>query len=161
MKKENMAGIYRLNSNILMSFEEDIKKLIRETIMYNFPKVQIDDHYLNYIIEDISKYLINGTAVIYVGMDNGNIQGWIWCHEIFRFNERRLHIAYFSVFERYRNVGLGRKLIRAAEDYARENKYCGLDLLVTKNNVTAVDFYFNNNFTVERYLLKKEINYDR
>ena len=45
-----------------------------------------------------------------------------------------------------------------AERYAKKSNYDGIDLFVTENNITAVNFYQKNGYQIERYLLKKDIH---
>ena len=57
-----------------------------------------------------------------------------------------------------RNQGIGSLLMEEAERYAKKSNYDGIDLFVTENNITAVNFYQKNGYQIERYLLKKDIH---
>ncbi|MDD6400230.1 MAG: GNAT family N-acetyltransferase [Lachnospiraceae bacterium] len=149
--------IVRLDINRFESIKAEIKGLIKESMVFSFPKYKISPNYYDDRLSCLETYIKDRSAIIYVALDEDKIIGWIWCHEIYRFDKKRLHVSNFAVNSNSRNKGVGNMLIAEAEKYAQDNGYSGLDLLVTKDNKSAVSFYFNHGYEVERYLLKKEL----
>lgn len=157
MKREKTMEIVRISSVQFEQFRDSIEELIKETLVFNFPNAVIDKEYYANTLDSVSKYLEDGSAIVYIALNMGKVQGWIWCHAIQRFDKKRLHIANFAVCKDSRKSGIGHKLIDEAEKYAANNYYDGLDLLVTRDNVSAVSFYEKHGYEIERYLLCKEI----
>ena len=150
--------IIRINEIYFKNIKESIRKLIEETLIYNFPDSVVEDSYYVEKLSGLERYLRDGSAIVYIAVEDEKILGWIWCHPIQRFDKLRLHIASFAVVPFSRKTGIGHLLIENAEKYAVDNGFDGLDLLVTKDNTSAVSFYKKNGYEVERYLLHKELS---
>ena len=149
--------IFRINKAHFDKTKNEIRALIQETMIYNFPNTVIEDTYYEDILSKLGNYIVDGSAVVFLAVEEQAVLGWIWCHSIQRLNEKRLHVANFAVSKASRKKGVGSLLIKAAEKFAKENIYCALDLLVTRDNISAVSFYQSHGYEVERYLLRKEI----
>lgn len=150
--------IIRLESSHFEQFKNPIKSLMRDAMNCSFPKAMIEERSYEDKLSELRKYIMDGSAIVYLAINKADVLGWIWCHPIQRVNERRLHIASFAVSENSRNKGVGTLLMKEAECYAKENDYISLDLLVTKDNLSALSFYKKHNYETERYLLKKIIH---
>ena len=149
--------VCRLSAEMLLEAKADVIALIRETMRYNFPSSMIEDGYYEQTVQSLAQYLEQDKAVVFAAYEDGALQGWIWCHEIDRMGSKRLHIASFAVKEGTRKKGVGQQLMQQAQDYARDNGYAALDLLVTASNATAVGFYEKQGFQTERLLLRKDL----
>lgn len=147
--------IERLDIRQYDAVQSGLKGLIQDTMLCNFPDAVIDDAYYPDTLCKIRHYLEDGSAVIYAAMDEDRLCGWIWCHEICRFDEKRLHIAHLAVEKQCRKQGIGRLLIQRVEAYALENGYSGLELFVTRSNKSAVRFYEKQGYEVDRLFLRK------
>lgn len=62
------------------------------------------------------------------------------------------------VDKEYRRFGLGTKLINKALEYARQKKIKKIDLYVTADNSSAVEFYKNKGFEIERYMMSIDVD---
>jgi len=83
-----------------------------------------------------------------------------------QFNSSQIaQIRYMGVDTNYQNLGIGKKLIIAAEDIAKENKIATIILHAREN---AIPFYLSCNYkiveksylmwnTIQHYLMSKEI----
>jgi len=52
---------------------------------------------------------------------------------------------------------LGSNLLRCVERYAEKENVEEIELLVTKDNKDAVEFYFNRDFYIERFVMRKKV----
>lgn len=149
--------ITRIDEHQLAGWQEQIEALLESSVRINFPAFSAGEGYGKSKCEALVSYLKDGSAVVYIAHEGSTLLGWIWCHPISRFDKTRLHVAEFAVSGTSRRQGIGGLLLRAAEEYALANGYEEIDLLVTADNAAAVGFYENAAFTVERYLMKKEL----
>lgn len=135
----------------------EMEALLKETVIHNFFEYLPPQEYYKNTIENLYQYLAEEKAIVFLAIINEELSGWIWCHEIYRFEKRRLHIASFAVKENSRNNGIGENLFSTVEKYAKEHEIKGIDLMVTKSNKQAVRFYNKHGFETERFLMKKGI----
>ena len=73
-----------------------------------------------------------------------------------------IYLDDFIVTETYRNMGIGTKLIRSAEAYARKNRIETVLLHVEKTNIPAMNLYDRLGYSIyrddrNRFLMKKDI----
>lgn len=149
--------IQRIDTRDFNIWSRQIAELFNESVKINFEGFPIEDNYGDNKCDDVASYLKQGTAVTYIAYDGNKLMGWIWCHAINRMGKKRLHIAEIAVSSRYRKQGIGNALLKFAEDYAKENHYEAIELLVTAKNTDAVNFYNKSQYTTERFLMKKEL----
>ena len=147
--------IIRIDVNNFNVWRSQISGLFQESVKINFPDSFIDNCYGNHKCEEVFSYLKNGSAVVFAAVEQNNLKGWIWCHQIVRMNIKRFHIAEIAVNSDCHNLGIGSELLNSAEIYARKQGITEMDLLVTATNVGAVKFYENASFVPERFLMKK------
>ena len=71
---------------------------------------------------------------------------------------RRVYLHYLAVQARHQNRGIGGRLLRAVEEWAREK---GAELLLTdtnlRSNVGAVEFYEKHGFQKQAVILRKTL----
>lgn len=67
-----------------------------------------------------------------------------------RTSNDELFISNIAVFEEYRGKGIGKSLLKKAEDKARENDLKKLSLYVETDNLNAIGFYENFGFTSKK-----------
>lgn len=71
---------------------------------------------------------------------------------------RRVYLGYLAVQAEHRGSGIGRRLLAAVEDWARQK---GAELLITdtnlRSNVGAVEFYESNGFERQAVILRKRL----
>ncbi|MDD3138962.1 MAG: GNAT family N-acetyltransferase [Lachnospiraceae bacterium] len=150
-----MTSTENLSADRVDKYKSDIIQLIKETMIYNFPDSIIPEEYYSETIDSLLVHMKNGNAVVFAVFENDVLLGWMWCHPIDRFGSKRIHIASFAVKDDARKKGVGHKLIDAVEEYSSQQGYDGIDLLVTRENITAVKFYEKHGFEVERYMMRK------
>lgn len=99
----------------------------------------------NKIIANMELYLKDKSAIIICPYVENKIVGFIWGYHI---SKDIIHINYFSVLNKYRNNGIGTKLIKKM---IFDNKNSKIELLVNKDNTKAIKFYLKNGFVKENY----------
>ena len=149
--------IIRMNNETFAVWRGHIEKLFNTSVRINFPNAGAGESYGRKKCEDVARYLQDGTAVVFAAVDGKQLAGWVWCHEIHRLDEKRVHIAEIAVDDNWHRQGIGSQLLERVERYAKENGYQAIDLLVTASNMGAVKFYEKARFESERYLMKKTI----
>lgn len=97
------------------------------------------------IVENMQKYVSNGSANVYAYFLEDQIVGFVWGYEI---SNKTIHINYFCVVEQFRNKNIGSKLL---ETFTENFKGFKFELLVEKNNVKAINFYKKNGFSLTEY----------
>ena len=152
-----MLKISRLSLATYREWESDIKTIISDSLIINFPEEYINTNIIEDRCNSVIYYLKNKSAVIFIATEEEEFYGWVWCHLINRLSETRLHIAEIATKEPYRGSGVGKRLIECVEEYAVQNKIKCIDLLVTASNERALQFYKRQEFGVERLILKKEL----
>lgn len=149
--------IVRLYSDSFNEYRNDICRMLKESSQFSFPDVSFDDTYYVDRLNRIENYVHESSAIIFLALIDNQVVGWLWCHEIIRIKEKRIHIANITVDQQYRKHGIGQALLSMAEEYALDNEYLGIDLLVTATNKSAIDFYSHHGYETERLQLKKNL----
>ena len=153
--------IQRVRADNFALWRDQIAELFNESAKINFSDFIFSDSYGHDKCNEVSAFLEDGSAIVFVAAEQDILKGWVWCHRFNRLGRTRLHIAEIAVFEQYRKHGIGNALLKKVEDYAKDNSYCEIELFVTADNTSAVTFYKNASYLAERYLMKKEIERDK
>jgi ribosomal protein S18 acetylase RimI-like enzyme len=93
--------------------------------------------------EDITVSLLNTKEIVMAALYNEDMLGFI-CGNISRsMCHKTAHgeIGELFVSERYRKLGIGRKLIEAMELYFKQNDISIVTLYTSNNNLIAQQFY--------------------
>lgn len=152
--------IVRITSENFVQWRNQISEIITDSAKINFPNSIITDDYGKLKCDDISVYLKDGSAVIFVAAENEELKGWVWCHRIVRLSTSRLHIAEIAISRNCRNHGIGSMLLGVVETHAKKIGLTEIDLLVTASNAEALSFYDKAGFLTERLQLKKTIGFE-
>lgn len=75
------------------------------------------------------------------------------------------YIHFFYIFDKYRSFGIGKKLIGGCEKFASNNGMREIQLRCHKDNIKALNFYFQNGFRIKevdarmqaQYILEKNL----
>lgn len=150
-----MIYVEMLPVDRVSEYKIEIIELIKETLISNFPNNIVPTNYYEDTFESLLNHVNDGNAFVFAAFENEEILGWMWCHPINRFDSKRMHIANFAVKQEFQKRGIGHMLMEFVEKYTFHNNFDSLDLLVTKENISAVKFYEKHDFEVERYLMRK------
>ncbi len=149
--------ITRLNHESFSLWRNQIEKLFNSSVRINFPYAEPDDSYGRDKCKEVAGFLEDGSAIVFAAVEGNELAGWVWCHQIHRLKGKRIHIAEIAVADKWHRQGVGSRLLDKVEQYAMENGYNEIDLLVTASNQSAFKFYQKANYQPERYLMMKTV----
>ncbi len=136
---------------------EDLVNLEFENEQIHFPNKIIDIENTKQIIKPIKEYIKENKAYVFLCKENNEIIGYIWCYPRMFFDEKRVYINSLIVKSEYREKGIGKKLIRKAEEKAKELGCDAIYLSAATFNERAIEFYTRNNYNSERVQLVKNL----
>ena len=149
--------VIRVSHDDFSLWKDQIGILLNCSVQKNFPDAEVDESYGKNKCDEVDHYLIDGSAIVFAAVEGETLAGWVWCHKINRPEGLRIHIAEIAVADKWYRQGIGSLLLEKVEDYAIENGYRVIDLLVTAGNTSAVNFYKKANYKPERFLMKKKL----
>ena len=91
----------------------------------------------------IRKMITNNESIIFIASKNKNIVGFVQLYETFdSLNLSKKLVLYdLYVLERYRKLGIGRKLMNKSKDFAVSNNFPRIELSTSINNYSAQKLY--------------------
>lgn len=152
MKEGMIMEIRLLCDKDFIIYKNSIANLLEQNYRISFPKIDFESNYFYEKTLKMFDYYKQDKARIFLCID-GTLCGFVWICENFYMNEKRLHINELVVDEKYRNLGIGTKLINKVFEFAKQNKISKVDLYVTADNCNAVEFYKRKGFEIERYMM--------
>ena len=91
----------------------------------------------------IHKMIENNEYIIFIGTENENIIAFVQLYETFdSLNLNKKLVLYdLYVLEKYRKLGIGRKLMNKSKDFAINNNFPRIELSTSINNYSAQKLY--------------------
>ncbi len=136
-----IASIYRSDNPLVKNLIKG--KMDRPEILYRFGGVWMHQYSCAEHIKLFREY----GGEIFVAELNGRVIGHI---EVIIDKDRKhgeyAYISVLMVHRNYRRKGIGRKLIKAAEKYARENK---MDIILVAAEEQSIEFYKKVGFRID------------
>ncbi|MHB1485115.1 MAG: GNAT family N-acetyltransferase [Saccharofermentanales bacterium] len=122
---------------------KDIYLLNKESLGYDFPEDQTR--------EQLQTILDIPTDKIYVAEVDRKVVGYIQlsAYEC-TYSESLKNILALVVSEEFRKMGIGRKLLQAAEEWAKESGSKGIRLVSSSYRTGAHQFYLNCGYTMRK-----------
>lgn len=121
-----------------------IKELNRDALGYDYPVDKTE--------RNLRLLLLKSSEKIYVAESGGFVLGYIHATDYeSTYHEGLKNIMALAVDEKYRGLGVGRKLLLAAEDWARSQGNSGVRLISSFPRTEAHKFYLRCG-----YMLRKE-----
>lgn len=135
--------------------EKRIRELFIEMLRTIYHTEDVEGYESGYL----DKYWSDSEDRIYVAADS-SVEAFLSV-EVYREPETYIYLDDFCVAEQYRGNGIGTRLIREAEAYAKEIGIRSIVFHVEKSNLSALRLYERLGYTVHmddgtRYLMKKE-----
>lgn len=134
------------NDNILY-YKEKLKEYIKDLIKLYTEKDITEE--TNRIYENMKIYTLDNSAIIIGAFDENDLLGFIWGYKEANL-KNIIHVNYFYVNQKYRNHGIGRKLLEKMQNISKSMEdITELELFVDKRNKNAISFYNHNNFEIK------------
>ena len=91
----------------------------------------------------IHKMIKNNESIIFIASENKNIIAFVQLYETFdSLNLSKKLVLYdLYVLERYRKLGIGRKLMNKSKDFAINNNFPRIELSTSIDNYSAQKLY--------------------
>lgn len=143
----NNVVIEEINKNQIKNFYNFKKEILSETkfLITSKDELMDFDSFRNYVLF----YITNPYRIIYIAKFKEKIIGEItmMIHE----KKKMKHVAEFgiSVLKEFRGIGIGKKLISTAEQWAFEHGVKRIQLEVMSNNLKAINLYLNLGYKIE------------
>ena len=151
MKKEEIQ-ILELNRNNFNDYMNEIKEVMEYSYSLNFPhekELDVDNKF-----NKLLAYKFNGNAEIYVAVEGKCFLGYIW---FFKKDNERIHLNEIAVIKEAQSIGVGHRLVKKMEEFARKCDIKQIELFCMENNANAKKFYEHIEFYTEKRILVKEI----
>lgn len=152
-----MVQAFRLSVDDIEHFKKDICFLLRQSFKKSFPGRGFTEDELISRIEKAKEYVLADKAVIYGAKHDEKLVGFVWFFSKTDGTQEVVHINHFAVLEGYRGMGLGSSLLKCVESFVRESRAKEIELIVTASNKSAVGFYLNKGFSIERFVMRKRL----
>lgn len=152
-----------MNDIIFKKFDRELIKKYNK-IIKSYLKIVLDENgilnsseRLEKTVEEMQQFIGDKSAIIIGAFKEEELIGFIWGYKTIVNDRNRLHINYFIVNEKHRKQGIGSQLIEKIYEIANEMQIKEIELMVTSENKTAVNFYKRQGFEIERIKLCKKI----
>lgn len=109
-------------------------------------------------LDALKTYLKKGNAFLIGAIEEDQLVGFIWLYQHEYFEEKRLHLNELMVKEDHRRKGIGGALLKEAENKALSLGIEVLDLVVSENNVIALNIYDKMGYVSERRQLMRQLD---
>ena len=136
--------------------EERIRELFIEMLRTIYHTENVQGYESGYL----DKFWSDSEDRIYVATD-ASVEAFLSV-EVYREPDNYIYLDDLSVTERYRGRGIGTRLIREAEAYAKEQGIRHIFFHVEKSNLSAFRLYERLGYAIyrddgSRYLMKKDM----
>ena len=91
----------------------------------------------------INKRIINNESIIFIGIQNEKIIAFVQLYETFDSLNLNKKLVLYDLYieEKYRKLGIGRKLMSKSRDFAINNNFSKIELSTSINNYNAQKLY--------------------
>jgi len=117
-------------------------------------------------LEKASKYISarfnEGDSMIFVAENNDELSGFVQLYPSFCSVSAVPILILYDLFvdDSHRSKGLGRSLMNAARDFARENGYKRLELSTAKDNYIGQSLYESLGYEIDQEFLHYSLEID-
>ncbi|MBN2330418.1 MAG: GNAT family N-acetyltransferase [Candidatus Aenigmarchaeota archaeon] len=125
-----------------------------ESVRLNFPECEFSDKMFR---AHLLRQLRTDPENVKVIEADGKVAGYIWLKIVESTVGTFGRIEHVFVDRGFRNHGIGKRLMLAAEDYFRGRGIKKVKLTVTADNKAAVSLYRHMGFETRRYVMEKDL----
>ena len=154
----NDFEIVEFDSDLVRNYEKNLKNMfIENTYQFHYPEKEFIMDFINDRYNKLRKYLNEKTTFFIAVIRNSEIVGFIWLYKSSFMNYYRLVINSFFVSENYRSRGIGKSLMKKAEEKALKEGCSEIATHYSTDNPNAGVFYLNNGFDKTRIEVVKKV----
>jgi len=146
--------IMKLTIDDVKNHKKELISMLKQSFKSSFPGQDFSEESYENRIESLKNFLKENKAIIFGCKKTDILIGFIW---FFRKDSNTIHINHFVVDEQYRRLGVGKLLWNQVEEHAINEKLIDIELFVTKENDSAVNFYTKRDFEIDRFVMKKRL----
>ena len=106
--------------------------------------------------EKLKSYLEDDKAFFLAAIGETELAGFLWAYPREIGNSKRLHLNHLILRKEFRNGGIGTALMKSLENYVKECRFSGFELMVSKSNEKAISLYQKLGYRTERFLMFKD-----
>lgn len=124
------------------------------------PLRQVIDSLVALSYEKLLDFIFAQSHTIFIADDDGRRVGFLLLLDALPDEVSmapQAFVAYMAVEPDVQRRGIGRALLNAAEELARERGLPTIAMMVTENNIPALDLYTSSGYRTERRLLCKPL----
>ena len=109
----------------------------------------------------IHKMIANNESIIFIGTENENIIAFVQLYETFdSLNLNKKLVLYdLYVLEKYRKLGIGRKLMNKSKEFAINNKFSRIELSTSIDNYDAQKLYESLDYIRDKEYYNYDLNF--
>lgn len=147
--------VRRIQADQVQAYGETLIELLHHCTDISFSGEVSRDFYTEKL-KALHGYLQTGKACLLGAFQGEVLVGFLWGYPLADPMGEKFHIAYFAVLPEFENQGIGTRLLQEAQTQARKMGMERAELLVSRDNAKAVDFYCSHGFQIQRYVLQNE-----
>ena len=109
----------------------------------------------------IHKMIENNESIIFIGTENENIIAFVQLYKTFdSLNLNKKLVLYdLYVLEKYRKLGIGRKLMNKSKEFAINNKFSRIELSTSIDNYDAQKLYESLDYIRDKEYYNYDLNF--
>lgn len=159
-EEKNAEGVImyirKLNVDDIVNHHVEVKELLKICFQNTY-----EDEILDEVIESkytgLIDYVRSGKAHTFGAIKEESLIGFLWGYPIDTPMETVFHVAYISVMEAGRRLGIGQSLLGQAEKECMMMELNHIELIVGAENISALNFYDYCGYRANRYYMRKEV----
>ena len=156
MSDSNLV-VRNLGVSDIKSYRKEIYSFLQIDFLATYGN-KAEEHIVYSKIDGLEHYIEEGMAYPYGAFLNKVFVGFLWGYVVSNPFENIFHIAYIATDTKYRNMGIGNALLNKAEIEASSlDNVCSVELIVGSGNESAIHFYEENSYGMDRYIYRKII----
>jgi len=109
----------------------------------------------------LHKRIVNNESIIFIGTENEKIIAFVQLYETFdSLNLSKKLVLYdLYVLEKYRKLGIGRKLMNKSKEFAINNKFSRIELSTSIDNYDAQKLYESLDYIRDKEYYNYDLNF--
>ena len=156
-ERDVFMEIRLLSADEAVCHRSSIRVLMQYCMEAAFPE-SIPMGFYDEKLDSLDGYLRRNEGYLFAALECGQMLGFLWACQVSSLWGPKFHVLYLAVLPDYRNRGLGKGLLRAAEDQARALGISRMELIASDSNMSALRFYHGLQYNVARSILEKRLD---